>query len=133
MREHWDRRDGICGSRLHAGGSGGSGVRSRGADPIDVSEDADGETCRAIGAQPDGHIVAAGYTYGGSPARFVVARFDRNGLPDPTFGSAGVVLTSIGARAEASSLVLFPAGDVVVGGFAEMKETWWDFALVRDP
>lgn len=91
---------------------------------------------RDVAIQPDGRVVAAGFTYGAPFAphtpSFAVARFDRRGRIDATFGSGGFAVTTIGSRAEANALALLPGGDIVVAGFAEQVGLfWWDFALAR--
>ena len=46
--------------------------------------------------QPDGKVVAAGYTYFPGPAAFALVRFDSDGTLDASFGIAGVVTTAFG-------------------------------------
>jgi uncharacterized delta-60 repeat protein len=72
--------------------------------------------------QSDGKIVLAGYVLVG-PAertRFAVARFDANGMPDPTFGGDGVVRTRFrtGPRCleQARSVLVRPGGTIVAIG-----------------
>ena len=88
----------------------------------------------AIAPTPDGGVVAGGFTYGDYPviASFAVAVFDRRGRPDSTFGSGGLVVTSIGSRAEGRGLALLAGGDIVLAGFSDVPNTWQrDFALAR--
>ena len=65
-------------------------------------------------------------------ASFAVAVFDRRGRPDSTFGSGGLVVTSIGSRAEGRGLALLAGGDIVLAGISDVPNTWQrDFALAR--
>ena len=53
-------------------------------------------TCKI---QPDGKILVGGY-YScclGSPEQFLLKRFEVNGSPDSSFGSAGTVVTQVGS------------------------------------
>ncbi len=90
----------------------------------------------AIAIQSDGMIVAAGYTapIGGSTA-FLITRYTTGGSLDSTFGTGGIVLTTLfGTNDLAHSLVIQPDGRIIVGGettsvTASSANT--DFALVR--
>jgi uncharacterized delta-60 repeat protein len=86
--------------------------------------------------QPDGKIVAVGYTnFFGSGSDFVIMRFDDHGVLDPSFGSGGIVEVDLGAGTfgndEASAVVVQPDGAIVVGGSAERDADVEDFALAR--
>ena len=71
-----------------------------------------GAAAEALVLQPDGKLVAAGY----SGAGFALARYDRHGRLDPSFGSGGTVTTSIGKGAVAHALLLQPDGKLVAAG-----------------
>src|SRR5438309_710431 len=74
----------------------------------------------ALVLQPDGKLVAAGYSYDTSQASEVLAlaRYNPNGALDTSFGSGGVVTTPIGSHvAEAFALLLQPDGKLVAGGY----------------
>ena len=76
---------------------------------------------QAVALQPDGKIVAAGYT---PSVEFALARYLPDGSLDATFGDGGKVTTDIGAllgilgaNARASAVLLQPDGKIVaVGG-----------------
>jgi uncharacterized delta-60 repeat protein len=69
----------------------------------------------ALVLQPDGNIVVAGSASFGSSNRVALARFQTNGTLDATFGSGGVVTTSLGAtNASAADVALQSDGRVVV-------------------
>jgi uncharacterized delta-60 repeat protein len=84
-------------------GSGGSAPRSAGAAAIQ---------------QPDGKLVVAGFREvpssmtGGT----LLARYHLDGRLDPTFGTAGMVLTNLGVPAFASALLQQPDGKLVIVG-----------------
>lgn len=68
---------------------------------------------------PDGGLVAAGFAGddGGDTADLMVARFRRDGSPDPEFGGAGVVTTDVGGRSSiAYEVVAQPTGTVTAVG-----------------
>src|SRR5262249_35981477 len=67
--------------------------------------------------QPDGKIVAVGFTSNGSDDDFALVRYDSSGALDPSFGSGGRVMTPIGSRDDqAFGVVLQPDGKLVVVG-----------------
>lgn len=73
----------------------------------------------ALAIQPDGKLVVAGYCYrlGGSGPEFCLARLSANGDLDPTFGSAGVVLSDLSTFDDiARALALQPDGKILVAG-----------------
>lgn len=86
---------------------------------------------RALVLQPDNKIILAGYTTSGNQADFALARYLPNGNPDNTFGTAGMVTTSIGTGADfAYALALQPDGKIILGGSTSVG-TDKNFALVR--
>jgi uncharacterized delta-60 repeat protein len=104
-------------------GSGGkvtfrfSGLRSKG---------------EGIAIQPDGKILICGGIE--SNANFGVARLNANGSMDPTFGTNGLVSTSIGAYTDyAKALALQPDGKIVVGGYSQTGafSSIYKFAICR--
>src|SRR5262249_42486648 len=73
-----------------------------------------GTMANAVAVQPDGKIVVAGAACPSGPCarNFALVRYDRDGTPDPSFGSegTGMVLTPIGASAQANALIIQPDG-----------------------
>ena len=95
---------------------------------LDTSFGAGGKVTTSIGSiddevyalvlQPDGKLVAAGYSDKGSNIAFALARYNANGSLDTSFGTAGKVTTAIGSSDdEAYALVLQPDGKVVAAGY----------------
>jgi uncharacterized delta-60 repeat protein len=74
-----------------------------------------GDSTDALAIQPDGKIVAAGSTSFGDLA---LVRYTTDGSLDITFGSGGIVSTSVGSGASASALVIQPDGKIVAAGYA---------------
>ena len=67
-------------------------------------------------------LLAAGFINEGGDNRMVVARFNTDGTPDTTFGTAGVVKVNAsvaGTLEEARGVVVQSKGKIVVGGIAE--------------
>jgi uncharacterized delta-60 repeat protein len=92
----------------------------------------------AIVLQPDGKIVLAGVSGAGPYSElndFALARYDANGLLDPTFGGDGRVIThfpgvtNTGSRA--ASAVLQPDGMLLVAGVYKNEGTPREFASAR--
>jgi uncharacterized delta-60 repeat protein len=83
----------------------------------------------AVAVQPDGKIVVAGFHYLSlSDTDFVVARYTRSGVLDPTFSTDGIVTTSFGAGFDhAQAVAIQPDGKIVVAGASFNG----DFALAR--
>jgi uncharacterized delta-60 repeat protein len=75
-----------------------------------------------VALQPDGKIVAVGGGNDGSNGYGVVARYDRSGSLDPTFGSSGSVQARIGDSAFLRSVAIQPDGKIVVAGTAFSPE-----------
>jgi uncharacterized delta-60 repeat protein len=82
----------------------------------------------AVLLQPDGRIAVAGYGHDRfSNGLFVLARYEADGSPDPSFGSGGSVTTDFpGSQEQAYALAMQPDGRLVAGGVASD-----DFALAR--
>jgi uncharacterized delta-60 repeat protein len=77
---------------------------------------------RALVRQPDGKLVAAGFTGASLGAEttwdFALARYEEDGDLDPTFGSGGIVIADLtGSRDLVSGLVVQPDGTLVAVGF----------------
>jgi uncharacterized delta-60 repeat protein len=87
----------------------------------------------AVLVQPDGRIVAAGFSEPvGSPEHFALARYRRDGSLDPSFGSGGKVVTDFGAtsRDRVFAIALQPDDKIVAAG-GTLSFSGEDFALVR--
>ena len=85
----------------------------------------------ALVLQPNGKLVAAGYTFTGSRTQFALVRYLATGSLDTSFGTGGKVATPIGSiDDEVSALVLQPDGKLVAAGYTD-KGNNITFALVR--
>lgn len=87
----------------------------------------------AVGVQPDGKIVVAGYGEFNQEGGFTLARFGPDGSPDLTFGLRGVTLTEFHeGAAVATALTLQPDGRIVAAGYVNNRMgTSSDFAVAR--
>jgi uncharacterized delta-60 repeat protein len=71
----------------------------------------------AILAQPNGRVIAAGDSHSGFPRNFTLAGYTPGGVPDPGFGTGGVVTTSFGLGfSTVNKLLQQPDGRVVAVG-----------------
>jgi uncharacterized delta-60 repeat protein len=85
----------------------------------------------AVEIQPDGKIIIAGCTNYGQNSDFIIARYKTNGNLDSTFGTNGIVVTSVVAGEDfAQALALQTDGKIIGGGYA-YNGTDDDFALAR--
>jgi uncharacterized delta-60 repeat protein len=89
----------------------------------------------SVALQPDGKIVAAGYSYTGTSNYFIIAlaRYNPNGSPDTAFGSGGQVLTTlVGYYDAAMSVAVQPDGRIVTAGYSYNLGLFTaDFAVLR--
>jgi uncharacterized delta-60 repeat protein len=96
--------------------------------PIGAHDD----VAEAVALQPDGKIVAAGYSNSSTTGdNFAVVRYNANGFPDSSFGTNGKVTTSLGSSTDRALAVAVQAdGKVVAAGFSSNGAND-DFAVVR--
>ena len=90
------------------------------------------DVAEAVLVQPDGKLVAAGYTEVGLTADFALARYDPDGALDQTFGSAGKLSTDFGSGrpAYAYALALQPDGRLLAAGTTWISGNYY-LALAR--
>ncbi len=118
-------------------------VRFNSDGSLDTSFDGDGivttdlynnnknEYATAIALQPDGKIVVAGYANNGTATDFAVVRYNSDGSLDASFGSGGIVISSISTYDDIiNAIVIQPDGKIVVAGYADISGDY-DFAVVR--
>jgi uncharacterized delta-60 repeat protein len=93
----------------------------------------DNNGANAVAIQTDGKIVATGGSYGSSGTPTVTTmRFNSNGALDGTFGSGGIVQTSLGSNANvAYAIAIQSDGKILVGGSVSDAASNWDFYLIR--
>ncbi len=90
----------------------------------------------AIAIQSDGKILVAGtsnFTLGTSSftsGDFAVVRYNTDGTLDTTFGTGGIVTTSINNFDRATDIVLQTDGKILVAGYT-LSNSGFDFAVVR--
>jgi uncharacterized delta-60 repeat protein len=122
-----DGRIVAAGGSAHAAGAHFALARYQRSGRLDPSFDRDGRVttgpgasgvARAVAVQRDGKIVAVGAASaeGSRGAGFALARYRKNGSPDPGFGTAGVVLEEFGGLDGARSLALQRDGKIVAAG-----------------
>lgn len=107
----------------------------------DITFDGDGEAtlsvgtnsiANAMGVQPDGKIVLAGDNRGAAPTGFALARFNTNGSPDPSFGTAGAVVTAVdGTNSTVEAMDFQSDGKIIAGGYANPSAGLYETAVAR--
>jgi uncharacterized delta-60 repeat protein len=92
-----------------------------------------GDLAYALAIQPDGKIVAAGTAYLISGySDFALARYNKDGSLDHTFGDKGKITTDFyGGIDEVWGLAIQPDGKIIAAGRAISRITNDDFALAR--
>ncbi len=89
------------------------------------------DRANAMAIQNDGRIVAAGWTYAATGYDFALVRYNTNGTLDNTFGTAGIVATSItNVYDEAYAVTLQSDGKIVAVGYTGNLSDG-NFALLR--
>ena len=85
---------------------------------------------QSIAIQPDGKIVAAGFTASGTkPYNFALARYTPTGILDSGFGSEGLVITDFGSFDIGNSIAIQPDGKIVVAGYTTAIPNLNNFAI----
>lgn len=105
-------------TRYEADGSVDTGFGENGS--TIMRPDADQGDAAEIAVQPDGKILLAGATGVAFGTDFLVARFNADGSPDPTFGDGGVAVADFPLAEEwamPTSLALQSDGRIVVAGW----------------
>src|SRR5262249_30011406 len=101
-------------------GSGGSNV-------LNIANQ---ERAEGVALQPDGKIVAAGYTHDSTNRDVAVVRLTTFGTRDPTFDSDGVVTTDFGGFDQAFDVIV-DDGRIVIGGGGATTGSGDDFITAR--
>ena len=96
---------------------------------ITIAFDSNDTKLYAMVVQTDGKIIVGGNT---PTYEFLLARFNANGSPDNTFGTAGTALGRFSKKGYVTSMVLQPDGKIVAAGLATSNNfSNYDFAVVR--
>jgi uncharacterized delta-60 repeat protein len=82
---------------------------------------------QSVAIQADGRIVVTGASSGG----FATARYNIDGSLDSTFGSGGIVTTSIESSGKSAGVALQSNGAIVVAGHTSFTGTQNVFAVAR--
>ena len=85
----------------------------------------------SVAIQGDGKIVAAGYYYDGLYNDFALARYNKNGDLDSSFGKDGIIATQVGTNgSNANSIAIQNDGNIIVAGSSNNGSNI-NFTLVR--
>jgi uncharacterized delta-60 repeat protein len=98
-------------------------------DGIQTAALSDGtDTLRTVLVQQNGRIVLAG----SGNSRFELVRYESDGSPDTSFGTAGVVTSNLTAGQDsAGAAALQPDGKIVVAGFTSIPSDGNDYEVAR--
>ena len=116
-------------ARYTSNGSLDTSFGSGGKVTTQVGSGADG--ANAVALQPDGKIVATGFSSNGSNDDFALVRYNADGSIDTGFGLGGKVTTPIGSAGDTAwEVAIQPDGKLVAVGSSSSGLTD-DFALAR--
>ena len=113
--------------RYNPNGSLDSSFNGTGKVTTSIGED---DVAEALALQPNGKLVAAGYSKNGTQDSFALVRYNPNGSLDPGFNGTGKVTTRIGLSNDAYALALQADGKLVAAG-SSYQGSNDDFALAR--
>ncbi len=85
------------------------------------------DSFEAIAVQPDGKIIAVGYTEVGDDFRILVARYLADGTLDLTFGNQGHVIHDHG---NATDVTLLPNGNILASGYV-LANNYYQFTVLQ--
>jgi uncharacterized delta-60 repeat protein len=86
----------------------------------------------SVAMQLNGKIVVAGNTFTATGNDFALARYNRDGTLDASFGTGGKVTTGFaGFESVANSIAVQLNGKIVAAGYSGFGSTGSDFALAR--
>ena len=92
------------------------------------------DRARSAALQPDGKIVAAGFaiSQNGLSQNFALARYEANGVLDPTFNNDGITQIDFGSCCQsARSVLLQNDGKIITVGYPDSESSDGDFLLAR--
>jgi uncharacterized delta-60 repeat protein len=91
-----------------------------------------GSKAYSLVIQPDGKLVAAGYSDSGSQTVFTLVRYEPSGNLERSFGNGGIVTTAIRSCCDQTrALVLQPDGNLVAAGSSSIDNDRGPIALAR--
>ena len=103
-------------ARFHPNGTVDIGFGTNGSTVIPSGTSA---VFRRMALQPDGKIVAVGYSIVSGNGRYLVARFTTSGVPDGTFDAEGVKIVEVGPSADiGTDVAIQPDGKIVLSGYS---------------
>jgi len=115
--------------RFTANGDRDSSFGDNGVIKLDFSRNNDRAV--AVTTNEAGDILVAGTSASSDRTSFALARYRSDGILDQSFGDGGKVVTNFGdSDAQASSIALDGAGNILVGGYA-IDNNNSDFAIAR--
>jgi uncharacterized delta-60 repeat protein len=85
----------------------------------------------ALALQPDGKVVVAGSSNTGGDNNFALTRLGSNGLPDGSFGNAGLAGVDLGGNDVSRAVALQADGKVYAVGHSSAGANPYNFAIAR--
>jgi uncharacterized delta-60 repeat protein len=90
------------------------------------------EEAWGLAIQPDGKLVAVGYTNTGQQEIYAVVRYQTSGIRDWSFGGGwGFVTTAMDGNSHATGVAIQPDGKIVVGGRCRYNTSDDEMGFVR--
>jgi uncharacterized delta-60 repeat protein len=85
----------------------------------------------AVALQPGGNVLVAGSSNAGGDNNFALVRLGPNGLPDGSFGAAGLTGADLGGNDVGRAVVLQPDGKVYAVGHTNAGANPFNFGIAR--
>jgi uncharacterized delta-60 repeat protein len=84
-----------------------------------------------LAVQPDGKILAGGYTRDATRTYFAVVRYNSDGSLDASFGISGKLISAISSYSTGQAMALLPDGKILVSGQSQVSTNPSDFTVAR--
>ncbi len=84
----------------------------------------------AVAIEGNGKIIAGGQSYVGGISQFALIQYNSNGVPDPFFGTNGVVITNFGNSCNINSIAIQTDNKIIAAG-NYFNGSANDFAIAR--
>ncbi len=103
-------------ARYNSNGSLDTSFGSFGTTTTTIGSDED--VAHSVIQQPDGKLVAAGYTKSGAVISVALVRYQSDGSIDTSFGTSGKVITTIGSISRVFSIIQPSEGKLLAAGYS---------------
>ncbi|MBS1659163.1 MAG: T9SS type A sorting domain-containing protein [Bacteroidetes bacterium] len=107
----------FCNAKLMAQQAGALDLTFNAVGYVTTAVGTYGDEVRALAIQPDGKILAAGFTSIGEGINMAVVRYNTDGTLDDSFGEEGIFVHQLSGNSGFNAIALQPDGRIVLGGY----------------